>query len=232
MKGFLTTLVAGVLLSSSTAFAGLIPFSVDDGTAETSIGVNNGVTGSPFTWANRFTNTSGGDLTLLDVSVAFGRLGGPPGAGAIGDAIDAAIFIDPTGSGDMTMASLAATWSLVGGVHSLDGMTFMTHVVPALVTVPDGADFYVGMIDRQSGLDGLIRFPAAEDTDSGSAGRSWAMFGGDLLDPSDPANIIGTIDSFGLPGNWLIRATAIPAPGALALIGVAGFLGGRRRRGT
>ena len=229
MKGLICTMAACLLFTASTAVGGFY-FLVDDGTGETSIGVNNGTTGSPFTWANRFTNDTGLVLTLVDIEVAFGRLGGSGvGALAVGDAMDAAIFIDPAGSGNMVNATLDTTWALAGGVHAIDGQTFASHTVPGTVVVPIGADFYVGIIDRQSGIDSLMRFPAAEDTTPPSAGRSWALFGGDLLDPSDPLNTIGTIDSFGLPGNWLVRANAVPAPGALALLGLAGLVSRRRR---
>ncbi|MCH8316189.1 MAG: PEP-CTERM sorting domain-containing protein [Planctomycetes bacterium] len=121
--------------------------------------------------------------------------------------------------------------SLLGGVHANDGMTFMNHAIPSGANIPVGADFYVGLIDIQTGLDEIIRFPASLDTDSGTQGRSWAWFGGaDLAEPGAGDHTIGTIDSFGLPGNWLIRATGVPAPGALALLGLAGLAARRRRR--
>ena len=225
---WLVPAAAALLVTSSPATAGL-SFLVDDGSAETSIGVNNGVTGSPFGWANRFTNTTGFVINLQDIQVAFGRIGGPPGDNLIGDAVDAGIWIDAAATGNAANATLAITWTLPGGIHADDGVTFANHAIPGGVNIPVGADFYVGLIDVQSGLDGLIRFPAALDT-TASLGRSWAWFNGDVFNPMDKAHTIGTIDSFGLPGNWMIRATGIPAPGALALLGVAGLAGMRRRR--
>lgn len=225
---WLVPAAAALLVASAPATAGL-SFLVDDGTGETSIGVNNGVTGSPFGWANLFFNTTGFVINLQDIQVAFGRIGGPPGDPLLGDFVDAGIWIDAAATGNMANATLALTWTLAGGIHAEDGTTFMNHAIPGGVNIPIGADFYVGIIDRQS-KDEIIRFPASLDTDSGSQGQSWAWFLGDLLDPGDGVNNLGTIDDFGLPGNWLIRATGVPAPGALALLGLAGLAARRRRR--
>lgn len=212
-------------LPSKNRFIGLsVPvrlgasYSVDDGTAEDTIGVGDGANGQAFGWANRFTNTSGAPLTIAAVEVAFGVPGGAFGV-VPGDAVDAVIWVDAAATGNMTNAVRVARWSLPGGVHANNG-TFATHYLPTEVIVPAGADFYVGMGDLQS-LDNEVRFPAALDSSS-SAGRSWAFFhdSQNIFDPDNlGTQIIDTIDNFGLPGNWLVRArlAAPPATEALAV---------------
>src|SRR5207253_568079 len=59
-------------------------------------------------------------------------------------------------------------------------------------------------------------YPASQDTTSSQA-RSWiaAMGSGAPPDISNLGNndLLGTIDSFGLPGNWLVRATGNTSQG-------------------
>lgn len=190
-------------------------FRVDDGSSENSIGVNNGSgTGGTFGWANRFTNNTGGPITITTVQVAFGIPGGANGV-AVGNAVDAVIWIDAAATANMANATPALRWSLPGGVHANNG-TFATHSVPGGgVVVPAGADFYVGFGDIQTQNDGVVRFPAAIDQSPTSAVRSWAFFPANLTDPFSE-NLAGqslnTIDGFGLPGNWLIRAGGDPTP--------------------
>jgi hypothetical protein len=190
----------------------------DDGDAETSVGVNDGTNGNAFGWANRFTNLTGGDIILESLEVAFGEPGGAMGV-AVGDAVQGVVWVDAAATGNMVNATKVAEWSIPGGVHANDGVTFATHTIPDKVVVPAGADFYVGLGDIQS-LDGVMRFPAAEDQDS-TAGMSWAFFdpNNNIWDPDNLAlQTVGLIDDFGLPGNWLVRANAKPAVGeALAL---------------
>jgi uncharacterized repeat protein (TIGR01451 family) len=80
-------------------------------------------------------------------------------------------------------------------------------IVPVTI-MPASGDVLIGVIDRfvETGVTPSI-YPAAMDATS-SAGRSWV--GSWTGDPPDPANLpssdlYGTIDSFGIPGNWMIR---------------------------
>jgi len=184
-------------------------FQTDDGSAEDSVGLNDGADGQAFGWATRFKNATGASITLLEIDVAFGLAAGGTGV-APGDAIDAVIWIDAAATGNLRSAVTARRWSLPGGVHAADA-TFATHAVPCGgVTVPSGADFYVGLGDVQSPNDARIRFPAALDQ-GGSAEKSWVFFHNsqNVFDPDDFADqTVGTIDGFGLPGNWLLRARA------------------------
>ena len=169
------------------------------------------MTGSAFGWANQFQNTTGASIILVSIEVAFGCPVGAAGV-QIGDAVDAVIWVDAGATGNMANATKLIQWSLPGGVHANDGLTFATHDIPDdKVTIPAGAEFYVGIGDIESALDDVIRFPAALDDDS-SAGKSWVFFDpvNDVFDPDDFADqTIGIIDDFGFPGNWLVRANSV-----------------------
>lgn len=74
--------------------------------------------------------------------------------------------------------------------------------------------------------------PAPLDTSQASLGRAFvAGDPGGNWDPLNPAGGIGffDMDNAGFPGVWLLRAKAVPAPGALALLALAGLVGVRRR---
>ncbi len=189
-------------------------FRWDDGTAETCIGVNDGEAfGSAIGWANQFTNTTGMPLTLTEIEVAFGC--GGSAALAVGDAVDGVIWVDAAASGNMVNAIKVVQWPLPGGVHDTNATVFKTHTIPGGgVTIPVGAEFYVGLGDIQTEIDSLIRFPAAMDEGT-LAGRSWAFFDEDtgLFDPDNLAGqTIDLVDNFGIPGTWLIRANAAEFP--------------------
>jgi hypothetical protein len=191
---------------------------LDDGSAENAIGATNpNNSGKAFGWATGFRNTTGAPLTILAVEVAFGTPG-DDGQLAVGNAVDGVVWIDAAATGNMVNATRVARWSLPGGVHAIDG-TYGTFQLPASVIVPAGADYYVGFGDIRSSMDTLNRFPASMDTSS-SDGRSWFLVHPttDTFDPDNLANqVLGTIDSFGLPGDWLIR----PRLGGLAALRVA-----------
>lgn len=192
-----------------------------DGFAEDAIGVNDGATGQSFGWANRFTNSTGGPITLAAIEVAFGVSAGAGGV-AVGNRVDGVVWIDAAATGNMVNAVKAAQWILPGGVHAVNG-TFGTFTIPGGVVVPNGADFYVGVGDVQSSLDTTVRFPAAIDLTPPSEVESWAFFHAtlDVFDPDVLAGQnIGTIDALSagaIAGNWLIRARLQPPPTQTAL---------------
>jgi uncharacterized protein (TIGR03382 family) len=68
-------------------------------------------------------------------------------------------------------------------------------------------------------FDGLQTFTL----DAPVTGRSVLV---QLINPGDT----GTFRNLGLR-EFALSATAVPAPGAIALVGLAGLVGGRRRRG-
>ena len=215
----------------SNPFATGADFLWDDGTGEASIGVNNGVTGTTFGWSNRFQNNSGAPIVIANIEVAFGRIAGLPGDPLEGDAVDAVLYRG--GTGTLQSATFDRRWTLPGGIHSGDGMTFANHNVPggAFVVNP-GEFFFVGLGDIQTQNDSIIRFPAAQDTTAPHTSNvSWAHFGPATYDPQNlGAQTVGTIESFGLPGNWLVRANIIPEPATLSLLVFGGLALVRRRR--
>ncbi|MDX1748347.1 MAG: DUF11 domain-containing protein, partial [Halobacteriales archaeon] len=94
-------------------------------------------------------------------------------------------------------------------VQANDGSTFSTYSLVPPVQIDGPGDLLVGVINRY-GSEGLADFPARLDQTS-SQGRSWAgsYLAGDVpAMPTYPADEQwGTIDSFGFPGNWMVRAS-------------------------
>src|SRR5204863_9696018 len=125
----------------------------------------------------------------------------------IGRPVSLYVYQDADGDGNPSNALL------IGGPYNvLVGMTetFQTYSLNNLVA-PGPGDLYLGFEDTyaESGNYTPRLFPAAEDTTTTQV-RSWVVGMGNGT-PPDKANlanndVIGTIDSFGLPGNWMIRA--------------------------
>jgi hypothetical protein len=189
-------------------------YMLDDGVAENSVGLTGG---GDITWGNRFTSMAGFE-TITAISVAFGT-----GATLNGQSITVGVWSDPNGDGNPSDAVLlsSAPGVISGAAASPPAANvFVTYNVPN-VTIPAGQNFFLGvMMTSASG-----EFPAAIDQTT-PQGRSWVAFGGG----QGWAGTIGEIGSFGLPGNWLIRGDAIPAPSSLALLGLGGLVAARRRR--
>ena len=109
----------------------------------------------------------------------------------------------------------ALTFSFGAGVQGVGGNFFATdinfNVVPAIVTLglADGTS-YVGFVDSNTAFTGFYSNGAAITSIAVQAFSSGAP-------------VYPSVDN-------LKFATAVPAPGALALLGLAGVVGGRRRR--
>ena len=80
-------------------------------------------------------------------------------------------------------------------------------------------------------------FPMRQDTtDPDVAGRSYVGFNATAIDPSNiggiPAGQRNFIESFGLPGNWMMRANGapVPEPATLVALGLGAAALIRRRR--
>jgi len=184
------------------AFGGPV-FVIDDGNAENSIGDS-----GQFIWMNRFTPAvSDFPFQLEEVSVVFGD-----NLVNVGDDIEILVYEDTDNDGDPgTNAVLLASFAETIQFNDLTTFNVYTLSMPVELTGP--GDVIVGIVNK-SGSEGNADFPAAIDQDN-SQGRSWVASYNAGNVPSNPQlpgdEQWGTIDSFGLPGNWMIRAAGSPS---------------------
>lgn len=206
------------LLVSSAASAGF--YSIGDGVAESSIGVNFASGPSQAVYLNTF-SLGGGDTAINRVSIAFSI---PGQTNLLGQGFTAVLYSDANGG---TPWDGTLVWSSSGTITSL--ATFIDIAVP---NVNVAGNFAVGFLF--SAPPNASLFPAGFDTTAPVADRSYVGYTTGTINLNNlsgslPAGQFGTIESFGFGGNWTITANGIPAPGALALLGVAGLVGRRRR---
>lgn len=178
---------------------GQITFAIDDGSADKDIGNS-----TQFLWFNRFTpDPADFPFQIEEIQVLMGSLGV-----YIGDAVQILVYADTDGDGDPGTGAefLGALDSTVQNTGSKD---FNIYTLPEPIRVEGPGDILIGMINRGSIGDGSD-FPASLDS-TVSAGRSWmgTFQASDI--PQQPElptdDLWGTTDSFGFPGNWVIRAT-------------------------
>lgn len=207
---FLLPLAALALAMTGSAFA---QYSHDDGTADVSVGLTSGGT---LTWANEFSVQAGYDV-ITSIEMVWYR---PIGDGTMvpdGTPVLVQLWSDPNGDGDPLDAVLLSS---VAGVTQNLGNTFVSYDIPD-VALPVASRFFVGAtLTHVAG-----EFPMSQDTTPPDQLRSWVSVGATLPGA-------GRITDFGLPGNWMIRATAVPEPGTIAAVitGLSGMLALRRRR--
>jgi len=192
--------------SSPWVPAGSIAFQLDDGSAEDSIGF--GTAGPPATesgavWINRFNATAA--LTVDSISIFWGDTT-LAGGDLTGLQANLVVYYDADADGDASNAVRLGTDDLVTITTTGDFQTYTTNF-----SVPGAGDVYIGFVDQWA-LAGSFSprlFPAAID-ETASQGMSHLSAAG--TPPTDIVNLgnndnNGVIDDFGLPGNWLIRAT-------------------------
>ncbi len=198
----------GILPLDAWPPSGPVQLVLDDGAAEDAIGLNSSAGSFMFLWFNRFTPDAGDFPFALDqVSVILGN-----GAASVGDTIQLAVYQDVDGNGDPSNAMLLATFDET--VQYSDGATWNNYTLSPPVLCSGPGDVLVGVVDRfvTSGVTPPI-YPAAIDETS-TQGRSWVASW--TTDPPDPPvlpadDFWGIIDGFGIPGNWMIRASGYPA---------------------
>jgi uncharacterized repeat protein (TIGR01451 family) len=188
----------GAASAAPEAPLGALSFILDDGGSENSIGDV-----GQFIWINRFTPLPADfPFELEEVRVAFGTTSVP-----LGGAVEIVIHEDTDNDGDPGTGSTFLA-SHNGTVQANDGTTFSVYTLATPVVLNGPGDVLVGVINRY-GSEGNNDFPAALDQ-TASQVRSWAasyLAGNVPANPTYPADEQwGTIDSFGFPGNWLVRA--------------------------
>ncbi len=192
-------------------------YTLDDGVSENSVGLTAGGT---FGFINQFFTAPGAEL-LTGISTTWGTPAFPGSSGVVaGQAFNVYVWIDGNGDANPTNAGGAPLVASAAGTvaaGSIDTDVFQT--VPIAFDLTGITSFYVGVdITHPGGT-----YPAPLDQ-TAPQGRSWVAFGAPF-----PANLSGALnmDAIGLPGNWLVRANAIPEPASLALLGL--ILALRRR---
>ncbi len=175
-------------------------YMLDDGTAEDGIGLT---AGGDIISLNEFAVTAGAE-TITSVEIAWGTPAFPdPSLNGLPYTV--AVWSDPNGDGNPSDAQLLTTAS--GVIANQGTNTFITtDVTPTTITT---ANFFVGFLLTQN----AGQFPSAFDqTDPTLANRSYIAGGstgtGDINNLNNNELPVAPIESFGLVGNWLIRANA------------------------
>lgn len=215
---------AGPSSTGGAGFSERSTYSLDDGTAENSVGLTNGGTIAGI----NFFAVSGGNNVITSVEVAWGSPAFPnAGPALIGLPFNYHVWAN-VGSG--TNPSGPNSVLLYSGSSTIDALnvannTFQSLAVPS-IAIP-GASFFVGVdVAHPAGT-----FPIAVDQNALINGVSWAAGGASFNPNAVGFGTAGALDLAGLNlGNWMIRASAVPTPGALALLGLGGIAAGRRRR--
>lgn len=173
-------------------------YTLDDGTGDNSIGLTAG--GTLF-WYNGFQIMSGYE-NITSVGVAWGQI-------AAGRAAEIQIFADPNNDGDATDVTMSdLLWSTPATSEGGDTDTFFQYPVPSINVGSAGGFFFVGVCCNQNAGE----YPARVDQSS-SFGQSWVGGSGNQGADCDNPNsgslgLLAIIDTYGLPGNWMVRASA------------------------
>jgi hypothetical protein len=200
----------------------------EDGTADDSIGLT-GTGTHDLIWLNQFPVAAGGEL-ITNVQAAFGTPAFPSPQ-YVGRPLIVALYGDPDGGSTTNATLLTSINTTIPGQG--DNVLYNFDIPDTVVT----GNFLVAMITKNT-PSGDSFHAAWDNVAPHAANRSFIGFTspGNTMNHANlasiPAGQYGSIESFGLPGNWLIRATGdiVPEPASLSLLGLGALALGRRRR--
>jgi hypothetical protein len=187
-------------------------YRLDDGTGESTISLNN-TPDYAIICLNRFDVIAGLEI-LTAIDIVSGNPANPGGSGIVGgEAITVLVYDDPNNDGDPNDGVLVA--SVPGNISLPNVNNFQRYnlTTPVNLGIP-GDRFFIGITGSFSTFKGI----ASRDTTSASNQMSWIG----VAIPSANANIsnlssynafgpLAIIDTFSLPGNWMIRGIAGPS---------------------
>lgn len=179
--------------------------SIDDGHADDAIGLTGG---GDIICLNEFA-LAGYYPFIFDVSMAWGSPNFPDPT-LNGLTYTAVVWSDPSGHGDPSQAKVLVTAPCTISQAGTD--TFLGISACIFTSIPT-ANFFVGFIIHHN----AGQAPAAIDEALPVySGRSYVAGGavGNIENLNDNDLPVGTAESYGLVGNWLIRADAYPPPPA------------------
>lgn len=215
--------IIGGVLAACIAQSGYadITYAIDDGAAELAVGID---PDEDLVWLNTFGVLPGGDV-VDSITVAWGRPGGRSPLNGLTALL--LLYDDATGGSPEDAALLWSREVTIADantptLHEFDVPLVSvsgTLVVGVLFSNPTAGQRFVAPLDRSE--------PAFAD-------RSYIGFD-TSIDPGDLGGItpgnFGTTESFGLAGNYVVRAHAVPGSGSgLVLLAGCGASLGRRRR--
>lgn len=204
-----------------------IVYQIDDGSSESTIGID---PGEDLIWINTFTLQPGGEF-ITSISATFGR----PGLGQAlnGLSIRAILYQDLNGESPEDGILLQQVSGSVVNANT-DTLNEFT-LSPTLLN----GNFAIAILFRNTTNE--TKFIASIDrTVPSLANRSFVGFAAGIDEfnlGSIPSGQFGTLESFGIVGNFVLRgnATAIPEPsstGVVMLVGVATVFYRKRKSHT
>jgi hypothetical protein len=207
---------------SSLSFGGV--YSINDGTPEDSIGLNQTV--ANIYWSTSFTVTAGNE-TINSISGMFGFNTGTFATN--GTPLTVTLSRDANHDGIADASGVVS--NLVSTITGANTNTFQVYDIPDFTfAVGDG---FVASFMLLAGP--TNSFPATMDSTAPVAGRNWIAFDTLPIDPNNlaavPAGNKGFIESFGLASNWMINVNAspVPEPASMAVLGMGALALIRRR---